>query len=91
MDHAQILSQLLGLIDDVLSLNGRAQSFTRDTALLGALPELDSMAVVDLIAALEQSFEFEIALDDIDGDTFATVGTLQDFIAARYSAALPSP
>ncbi len=91
MDHAQILGQLLGLIDDVLSLDGRARDFTRDTALLGALPELDSMAVVDLIAALEQAFEFEIALDDIDGDTFATVGTLQDFIAARYSAALPSP
>ena len=91
MDHAQILGQLLGLIDDVLSLNGRAQGFTRDTALLGALPELDSMAVVDLIAALEQAFEFEIALDDIDGDTFATVGALQDFIAARYCAAAPHP
>ena len=54
MDNAQVLSHVLRLLDDVLSLNGRAQTFTRDTALLGAVPELDSMAVVSLITALEE-------------------------------------
>ena len=83
MDNAQVLSQVLRLLDDVLSLNGRAQTFTRDTALLGALPELDSMAVVSLITALEENLGLVVDDDDIDGDTFATVGSLTDFVSAR--------
>jgi acyl carrier protein len=82
MDNAQVLGHVLRLLDDVLSLNGRAQTFTRDTALLGALPELDSMAVVSLIAGLEEQLGL-VDDDDIDGDTFATVGSLADFVAAR--------
>jgi hypothetical protein len=38
MDKDQVLSHVLRLLDDVLSLDGRAQTFTRDTALLGACP-----------------------------------------------------
>jgi len=83
MDNAQVLSQVLRLLDDVLSLNGRAQTFDRGTALLGALPELDSMAVVSLITAMEGQLGIAVGDDDIDGDTFATVGSLADFVSAR--------
>lgn len=75
--------EVLRVLDEVLSLNGRAKAFTRDTALLGTIPELDSMAVVTLITTLEDQFGLSIADDDIDGDTFATVGALADFVAAR--------
>jgi acyl carrier protein len=83
MESNQVLSQVLGLLDEVLSLNGRAKSFDRSTALLGAIPELDSMAVVSLITALEEQLGLVVDDDDIDGDTFATVGSLTDFVAAR--------
>jgi acyl carrier protein len=83
MDNAQVLGQVLRLLDDVLSLDGRAQTFTRDTALLGALPELDSMAVVSLITAMEEQFGIVVDDDDIDGDVFATVGSLAGFVSAR--------
>lgn len=83
MDNSQVLGHVLRLLDDVLSLNGRAQSFDRSTGLLGAIPELDSMAVVSLITALEEQLGLTIDDDDIDGDTFATVGSLADFVAAR--------
>lgn len=83
MENAQILGHVLRLLDDVLSLDGRAQSFDRNTALLGALPELDSMAVVSLITGLEEQLGIVVDDDDIDGDTFATVGSLADFVAAR--------
>lgn len=83
MDKDQVLGHVLRLLDDVLSLGGRAQTFTRDTALLGALPELDSMAVVSLITGLEEQLGLVVDDDDIDGDTFATVGSLADFVAAR--------
>lgn len=71
------------LLDEVLSLEGRSAGFTRDTPLLGAIPELDSMAVVSIITALEDSFNIVIDDDDIDGATFATLGTLVDFVAAK--------
>jgi acyl carrier protein len=74
---------LLRILDDVLSLDGRAQQFDRSTALLGALPELDSMAVVSLITAFEEQLGIVIDDDDIEGETFATVGSLADFLSAR--------
>ncbi|MFG6416566.1 acyl carrier protein [Roseateles sp. DC23W] len=83
MENDQVLGHVLRLLDDVLSLQGRAQTFERSTQLLGALPELDSMAVVSLITALEEQLGLVVDDDDIDGDTFATVGALTDFVAAR--------
>lgn len=77
---------LLTLLDDVLSLEGRALGFTRDTALLGAIPELDSMAVVSLITALEEQFGLVVDDDEIDGSTFASVGALLDFVNGKLAA-----
>lgn len=78
--------QLLKVLDEVLSLAGRSASFTRATPLLGAIPELDSMAVVSLLTALEERFGITIDDDDIDGATFATVGSLADFVSAKVAA-----
>ncbi|WP_157264890.1 acyl carrier protein [Azohydromonas aeria] len=78
--------QVLALLDEMLGLGGRAAAFTRDTALLGALPELDSMGVVALLGGLEERFGLVVDDDDISGDTFATVGTLIDFVSARVPA-----
>lgn len=81
-----ISQELLRVIDEVLSLNGRSATFTRDTPLLGAIPELDSMAVVSLIATLEEQFGLMVDDDDIDGSTFATVGSLSDFVGSKLAA-----
>lgn len=77
------LTDVLDMLDDTLGLNGRARSFTADMPLLGALPELDSMGVVNLITAMEERFGIAVGDDDISGDTFATVGSLRDFVSAR--------
>ena len=74
------------VVDEVLSLNGRSAAFTRDTPLLGAIPELDSMAVVTLITSLEEQFGLAVDDDDLDGSTFATVGSLSDFVSAKLAA-----
>ena len=78
--------QVLRVLDEVLSLNGRASGFTRSTRLLGAIPELDSMAVVSLITSLEEQFGVTVDDDDIDGETFATVGALVDFVSGKLAA-----
>jgi len=75
--------EVLRILDEVLSLNGRAATFDRQTHLLGAIPELDSMAVVSLITTFEDRLGVVVDDDEIDGETFATVGSLTDFISAK--------
>ena len=77
---------VLRILDEVLSRGGRSASFDRSTHLLGAIPELDSMAVVSLITTLEEQLGVMVDDDEIDGDTFATVGSLTDFVAAKLAA-----
>ncbi len=80
-----VLKEVNRVLDEVLSLGGRSAVFTRDTALLGAIPELDSMAVVTLITTLEDRFGITVDDDDIEGSTFASVGTLTDFVSAKLA------
>lgn len=75
--------EVLSLLDEILSLNGRAADFSLDTPLLGAIPELDSMAVVALITGFEERFGFAVEDDDIEGSTFATVGSLVEFVNGK--------
>jgi acyl carrier protein len=72
--------EVLSLLEEVLSLKGRSAEFTAGTPLLGAIPELDSMAVVALITSLEDRFGFTVEDDEIEGSTFATVGSLVEFV-----------
>lgn len=81
-----VTQEVVRLLDEVLSLSGRASVFDRHTPLLGAIPELDSMAVVSLIAALETHFGLIVDDDDIDGSTFGSVGSLVDFVTEKLAA-----
>lgn len=77
--------EVLYLLDEVLSLKGRSAGFTASTPLLGAIPELDSMAVVTLITSLEDRFGFTVEDDEIEGGTFATVGSLVEFVEGKLA------
>jgi len=80
-----IETDVLRILDSVLSLQGRSASLRRDTPLLGALPELDSMAVLGIITALEERFAFIIHDDEIDSAVFATPGSLIDFVTGKLA------
>jgi acyl carrier protein len=71
------------ILRDVLNLEGRADQLDEGSPLLGAVPELDSMAVVGLIAALERRFGFAVDDDEISGAVFATFGSLVEFVASK--------
>ena len=75
--------EILAILDEVLSLKGRSATFSEQTVLLGALPELDSMAVLALISALEDRFGIAVNDDEIDGATFATVGSLVEYVTSK--------
>lgn len=78
-----VVREVKRILDEVLSLGGRAATFTRQTQLLGAVPQLDSMAVVTLITTLEERFDIAIADDEIDSDSFASVGAVADLVANK--------
>lgn len=71
-----LTNQVLGVLDDALQLQGRAMHFQRDTPLLGALPELDSMGAVALITGLEAHFGLVFDDSELNAQTFATVDSL---------------
>jgi acyl carrier protein len=78
--------EVIRTLDEVLSLKGRSAEFTRETHLLGAVPEFDSMAVVSLITTLEERFGVTFDDDEIEGSIFTTVGTLADFVSGKLTA-----
>ncbi len=73
------------VLADALSLGDRARQFAPSTPLLGSLPELDSMAVVNVITVLEDRFGITIADDDVSAETFETVGTLSEFVRRKLA------
>jgi len=77
------LNEVKNVVIDVLNLGPAGEALEADSPLLGSLPELDSMAVVSLIGALEEQFGIAIDDDDISASTFATLGSLADFVAAK--------
>lgn len=79
----EVSREVLTVLESVLNLRGRAASFGLDTPLLGAVPELDSLAVVSVITSLEERFGFVVEDDEIDGATFATVGSLVAFVEGK--------
>lgn len=81
-----IADDVVAVLDSVLNLKGRSAGFTAQTPLLGHLPELDSMAVVALITGIEERFGFAVDDDEIDGNTFATVGSLTEFVKSKVGA-----
>ena len=81
-----IRNDVVAVLDEVLSLKGRASEFALDTPLLCAIPELDSMAVVVLITTLEEQFGFTVEDDEIDGSVFASLATLIDFVEGKLVA-----
>lgn len=72
-----------GVVDvlvHVLGIEDRADSLDESTPLFGSMPELDSLAVVELAVALEERFDISIGDDDFTGDVFETIGSLSAFV-----------
>ena len=75
-----ILGEVVDVLVRTLGIEHRAATMTRDTGLFGELPELDSLGVVELAAALEDRFDIVVDDADFTGEVFETVGTLADFV-----------
>jgi acyl carrier protein len=77
------LNEVKQVLIDVLNLGPSGEALQAGSPLLGSLPELDSMAVVSLIGALEERFGIEVDDDDISASTFETLGSLAAFVEQK--------
>jgi acyl carrier protein len=71
---------------DVLGLNpARAEALDGDSGLFGTLPELDSMAVANLLTELEDRLGIIVEDDELDGEMLETFGNLKRFLEAKVA------
>jgi acyl carrier protein len=76
----QNVTEVVEILRSTLQLGRRADQFTADTPLLGAVPEIDSMAVVSILTAIEDHYGITIDDDEMSAEVFATVGSLGQFL-----------
>jgi acyl carrier protein len=80
MKPRPVEAMLRALLAEVLGLSrARVAGFDPDTALFGALPEFDSMAVANLLTAIEEKLDVIIEDDDVEAEDFMTYGRLLAF------------
>ena len=80
-----VIDDVKAVLGDVLQLGDRVQSFDASTLVFGSIPELDSMAVVALVTALEERFNLTLDDDEITAELFESVGSLTDFIEHKQT------
>jgi len=77
------IDDIKALLGRTLQLGDKAAKLDAATGLFGNIPEFDSMAVVTVVAALEERFGIVIDDDEISADVFETVGSLSRFVEAK--------
>jgi acyl carrier protein len=77
------ISAVKDAVVETLGVEDRADALAATTPLYGALPELDSMAVLELVLELEQRFGITIEGEDVTAEVFETLGSLASFVADK--------
>lgn len=80
-----LLDEVKAVVGNALQLGDRLRNMNESSALLGAVPELDSMAVVNVITALEERFDITVADDEIGAAAFETLGSLTRFVENKLA------
>ena len=75
--------EVIKTVRAVLSLDSTRIPLHANSPLLGVIPELDSMAVVSILTALEERLGITVDDDEVDGRTFASVGSLTKFVEGK--------
>lgn len=78
-----VTGEVKAVLVATLGVEDRAATIDASTPLLGSLPELDSMAVLELVAALEQRFGISVDDDDVTAEVFETLGSLTEFVQQK--------
>jgi acyl carrier protein len=79
------LTEVRDLLARCLQLGPRGLALDAHSPLIGAIPEFDSMAVVNVLTAIEEHFGISVADDEISASTFETLGTLSTFVDEKLA------
>ncbi|GAA0442456.1 hypothetical protein Aca07nite_63300 [Actinoplanes capillaceus] len=82
---ADNLAEVRALLVSVLGIEDRAATLDAATPLLGSLPELDSMAVLEIVAGIEERFGISVDDDEVTAELFETLGSLAAFVDEKRS------
>jgi acyl carrier protein len=77
------IEEVKAVVVETLDLEDRADTLGPATPLVAAVPELDSMAVVELLVALEERFGITIENEDVIADAFETLENLTALVDAK--------
>jgi acyl carrier protein len=80
-----VTGEVKAVLVETLGVEDRAATIDESTPLLGSLPELDSMAVLELVAALEQRFGITVDDDDVTAEVFESLGSLTAFVREKLN------
>jgi acyl carrier protein len=80
-----LIESVKAVLIEALKLGPHAMLWRSDAQLMGSVAELDSLAVINVITALEDRFGIHIEDDEVSGDLFATLGTLTSFVEEKMN------
>lgn len=83
MTNQETFVEVRDALTTLLGIQDRADTLEPDTPLFGGIPELDSMAVLELISELEVRFGIEVEEDEVTGEVFDTLGTLTGYVERK--------
>ena len=83
MSAQSVESALRGILESALGKRALPATLADGTELLGAIPELDSMAVLAVLTQIQDDFGVPIEDDEVSADIFQTFGDLCRFVQAK--------
>ncbi len=84
--NTSTVERVKSVVVATLGVEDRADSIEASTPLLGGLPEMDSLALAELVAALEARFDVTIDDEEINAEMFETLGSLAALVDAKLRA-----
>lgn len=84
----QTSDRVKNILIDTLQIGNLEKEISLQTHLLGEIAELDSMAVVNVVTALEEEFDITFEDDEITAENFETLRTLVDFVQSKLVLAV---
>ena len=80
-----LIDEVKTVVGGALQVRDRINAMDAGAPLLGAVPELDSLAVVNVITAIEEHFGITVADDEIGASTFETLASLAKFVEDKLA------
>jgi acyl carrier protein len=83
MEISPTVEDVKAVVVETLGIEDRAATLDATTPLLGSLPELDSMAVLEIVMALQQRFDIVVEDEDVTAEVFETLASLAAFVDGK--------